>query len=121
MTAVDTPPSFGRCTSIIDKQEKTDCFYEEMHKEISASLQQENIQVRKDIEETVEVIITIYADSRVQLKSIKASDALYEQIPDFQKMISKAIADLPKIYPAIKRETQVTTEYTLPIRISLQR
>ena len=120
MTSVDVPPSLGRCNSIIDKKEKTHCFYEEIHKEISESLKKEKIQVKKDLDETVPVVITIYSDGKVKLKSIKVSEALNEQIPDFKKLIEKAIAELPEIYPAIKRESKVTTEYTLPIRISLQ-
>jgi hypothetical protein len=117
VSSVDTPPSFGRCNSIIEKQEKTRCFYEEIHKELSASLQKQEIQVRKNINETVEVVLTIHADQKVTLKSIQASEALYEQIPEFQKMVEKAIADLPKMIPANKKGIPVTSEYRLPITI----
>jgi len=121
VTSVDTPPSFGRCNSMIDKQEKTDCFYEEIHKELSSSLQEQEIEVRRNINETVEVVITIHADSKVTLKSIQASDALYKQIPEFKKMLEKAIVDLPKMIPANKKGIPVTSEYKLPIRVQIDR
>lgn len=121
MTSVDTPPSFGRCNAIIDKKEKTTCFYEEIHKEISSSLAKQNIQVRENIDETVEVVIVIASDSKVSLKKILATEKLYEQVPNFDEMIQKAITDLPEIFPAIKRESKVTTEYKLPILIKLKK
>lgn len=121
VSSVDTPPSFGRCNSLIDKKEKTECFYQEIHKELSSSLQQQEIEVRRNINETVEVVLTIHADNKVTLKSIQASDELYEQIPNFKKMLEKAITDLPKMVPANKKGIPVTSEYKLPIRIQIER
>jgi hypothetical protein len=121
VTSVDTPPSFGKCNAIIDKQEKTDCFYEEIHKELSLSLQEQKIKVRQNINETVEVVITIHADKKVTLKSIEASEQLYEQIPEFKKILENAIADLPEMIPANKKGIPVTSEYKLPVRISIKK
>lgn len=119
-TTVDTPPSFEACNPLIEKEAKTQCFRKTIHQEISASLQKQQIKVRKPIDETVEVIITIHANQTASLKSIKASAALLKEIPDLQQRIEKAIAELPKIYAAIKRGIPVTSEYTLPIRIKLK-
>jgi hypothetical protein len=120
VTSVDTPPTFGKCNAIIDKQEKTECFYQEIHKELSLSLQEQEIEVRRNINETVEVVITIHADNKVTLKSIQASEELYEQIPKFKKMVEKAIADLPQMIPANKKGIPVTSEYKLPIRVQIE-
>jgi len=119
-TLVDTPPSFEICNSIIDKKEKTDCFRKTIHQEISKSLQAENIQVRKTIDEVVNVVITIHSDKKITLKKIDASEKLYEQIPTFNEKIEKAVRNLPKVYPAIKRSIPVTSEYLLPIKIKLE-
>ncbi|MFD2566393.1 hypothetical protein [Pseudotenacibaculum haliotis] len=120
-TSVDTPPSFEACNSIIDKEEKTNCFRNIIHKEISSSLEKQHIKVKKKVDETIQVVITIHADHKITLKSVEASEHMIQQIPNLKKMIEKSIDDLPKIYAAIKRGIPVTTEYTLPIRIKLDR
>ncbi|MEQ6125339.1 hypothetical protein AAON49_14110 [Pseudotenacibaculum sp. MALMAid0570] len=119
-TSVDTPPSFEVCNSIIDKEEKTDCFRKTIHKEISTSLSKQSIQVKKSVNETIEVVIVIQADNKAILKSLKASDILLKQIPDIKEKVEKSIQELPKILAATKRGIPVTSEYTLPIKIQLE-
>lgn len=118
-TSVDTPPSFEECNSIIDKEEKTKCFRNVIHKEISSSLEKQNIKVKKKVDETIQVVMTIHADHRITLKSVEASEHLMKQIPDLKKIIEKSIGELPKVRAAIKRDLPVTSEYLLPIRIKL--
>lgn len=121
VTSVDTPPSFGSCDALIDKQKKTDCFYTEIHKELSKNLSKQEVQVKKNVDEVVTVVISIQSDKKVVLKSLDTSAELKEQIPNLQEIIQKAIAGLPKIEPAYKRGIPVTSEYKLPIRISIEK
>lgn len=118
--AVDTSPSFDVCKDLIDKEKKTDCFRKTMHREIAKSLRDQNIKVKRPVNETIHVVITIPSKGKATLKSIKASDNLHKEIPDLKRMLEKSIADLPVIFPAIKRGITVTSEYTLPIRIKLE-
>ena len=119
-TSVDFSPSFKVCDSLINKLKKTDCFRTTMHQEIYESLTENYIQLKKDVDETIVVVIKIQADKQVVLASIKASDSLLKYIPSLKEMIKKSIADLPDVYPAIKRGIPVTTQYKLPIRIKLE-
>lgn len=116
---IDTFPSFSVCDSIIDKSQKTNCFRTIIHREIAKSLADRNIKVRKSINETIIVTITIQADGKMVLKTIDASSNLYKEIPQFKEYIKKSIVELPKVFPAIKRSIPVTSEYKLPIRIKL--
>lgn len=118
-SSVDTFPSFGVCDSIIDKKKKANCFRETIHREITTQLTQEQIKVKKPVDEMVNVIITVHADSKIMLKSFEASDSLLMMIPDLRERVEKSIQNLPKVYPAIKRDIPVTSEYKLPIRIKL--
>ncbi len=113
-------PSFPVCDSIIEKTKKEDCFRKTIHQEIAESLAKQNIKVRRSVDETITVIITVHSNETVTLKSINASDSLRREIPNLKKMIEKSIADLPKVFPARKRGIPVTSEYTLPIRIKLE-
>lgn len=119
-TSVDFPPSLGKCNALIDKQEKTSCFYEEMSKAFAKSLQNEEIKVKRALDETVYLVIRIDSEGKPSLKSIEASENIYQEIPNFKELIEKAVADLPKIVAAVKKEVPVTTEYKLPIKIALQ-
>jgi len=119
-TSVDFSPSFKVCDTLINKLKKTDCFRTTMHQEIYKSLDENSIQLKNAVDETIVVVIKIQADKQVILASIKASDSLLKHIPTLKKMIKKSIADLPDVYPAIKRGIPVTTQYKLPIRIKLE-
>jgi hypothetical protein len=117
---VDVFPSFKVCDSIIDKAEKTNCFRSVIHQEIAQNLKSQNIKVKRSVDETITVIITIHSDRTIALKSISASDSLYQEIPDLKQMIEKSIAELPEVFPAIKIGIPVTSEYILPIRVKLE-
>lgn len=117
--SVDSSPSFKVCDSIIDKEKKTSCFESTLRTNILSSLAKNSIKVKKEIDETIIVSITIQSDKKVKLSSIKVSEKLVELIPNLKEMIEKSIQDLPEIYPALKRGIPVTTEYKLPIKIKL--
>tara|TARA_B100000780_G_C21016867_1_gene407378 strand:+ start:322 stop:792 length:471 start_codon:yes stop_codon:yes gene_type:complete len=119
-TSVDDSPSFKVCDTLIDKNKKTSCFRTTIRQEISNSLSNQSIKVKKSIDETILVTIRIQSNKQVQLTSMIASDGLLTQIPSLNQMIKKSIEDLPEIYPAIKRGIPVTTAYKLPIRIYLE-
>ncbi|MDT7830746.1 hypothetical protein RQM59_00050 [Flavobacteriaceae bacterium S356] len=119
-TSVDKAPSFKVCDSIFEKTAKNDCFRNTMYLEITKSLGGNEIKVKKDIDEIIQVVITIGSDKTISLKSIEASQNVYVEIPNIQEIIKKSILDLPNVFPARKRGIPVTSEYTLPIRIQLK-
>lgn len=118
-STVDVFPSFAICDSIIDKEKKTNCFRETIHKEITLSLGEEEIKVKKPVDEIVEVVITVHSDHQLSLKSLKASEELISMIPDIEERIKRSVQKLPKVHAAIKRGIPVTSEYTLPIQIKI--
>ena len=119
-TTLDVFPSFAMCDSIISKEQKTDCFRQTLHREIASKLGRDTILVKKPVEETIEVSIVVFANDRVELKSITVSEELIDQIPDLRARIEKSIQLLPKVRAAIKRGIPVTSQYKLPIRMRLR-
>lgn len=117
---VDTFPSFSICDSIIDKLKKADCFRKTVHLEIAKSLAQKKVKVKRAVDETITVVITVHANNNITLKSVTASDKMHKEIPELKKMLEESIADLPKVRSANKRGIPVTSEYKLPIRIKLE-
>lgn len=119
-TSVDVSPSFKVCDSLIDKDKKNSCFRSTIREEIANSLAKYSIKVKQPLDETITVTIIINSNKQVNLANIGASESLRKEIPALDEMIEKSIADLPDIYPAIKRGIPVTTQYQLPIRIKLE-
>ena len=117
---VDVFPSFEVCDSIIDKRKKENCFRTTIHQEITKDLESQNIKVKRPVDEIITVVITIHSDKRITLKSIDASKNLKKEIPNIKELIEGSIAKLPKVFPAIKRDIPVTSEYKLPIQIKLE-
>ena len=75
--------------------------------------------MKKTVDETIEVIITVHSDHRLTLTSLVASEYLLMMIPDFEARIKKSLQKLPKVRAAIKRGIPVTSEFKLPIRVKL--
>ena len=75
-STVDVFPSFSVCDTIIHKEKKVNCFRETIHREITRSLIEEEIKVKKTVDETIEVVITVHSDHRLTLTSLVASEYL---------------------------------------------
>lgn len=119
-TSVDVSPSFKVCDALIDKVKKNTCFRNTIREEIAKSLSKYSIKVKQPLDETITVTIIIKSNKEVKLMNIDASETLIKEIPVLHEMIEKSIADLPNVYPAIKRGIPVTTQYKLPIKIKLE-
>lgn len=118
-SSVDTPPTFDACNSLIDKQEQLDCFGKELHKHISSSLIQSEFIVKKSIDETIEIKLQITNKGIVVLQAIQSSERVKKELPELENLIKESVKKFPTIYPAIKRDIPVTTEYIIPIRITV--
>ena len=119
-TSVDVSPSFKVCDVFIDKVKKNTCFRNTIREEIAKSLSKYSIKVKQPLDETITVTMIINSNKEVKLMNIDASETLIKEIPVLHEMIEKSIADLPNVYPAIKRGIPVTTQYKLPIKIKLE-
>ena len=122
--SVDSPPSFNACKDLIEKNKKEECFRTTLSslfsKEISKKENSKNLIVRSSIEEVVQLTVSINNQGVLSLKESKISVKILSEIPEIDTIFKKAIQNLPKVYPAIKRGIPVTTEYILPIRIKLE-
>ena len=124
LKSVDSPPSFDTCKDLIEKTKKEKCFRTTFStlfsNEISKKENSKSLIVRSSIDEVIQVIISISNQGVLSLKEIEKSNQLLSEIPDIETIFSKAIQNLPKVYPAIKRGIPVATEYVLPVRIKLE-
>lgn len=116
---VDVFPSFVECKDKIDEA-KTSCFRETIHKKIAANLAQHHLEIKKPIDEVINVELEISTEGKFILKKINSSENIREQLPKLDSLLQASVNSLPKIFPAIKRGIPVASQYSLPIRIQLK-
>jgi hypothetical protein len=119
-TSVDFSPSFKVCDSLIDKEQKSNCFRETIHKKIGEELQNYSLTIKDSIDEIVYVDVLINSKGEIIFKEITSTENLKQQLPELDSLLRASVKGLPIILPAIKRGIPVTTSYRLPVRISLK-
>ena len=116
---VDEYPSFSLCDSSISKEERTLCFQKTITENIMRYLQKERIVVSQNINDTILLQFQVSKQGELTLLEAKIDSLTTQEIPNIKLMLNKSLDSLPKIFPAIKRGQQVTTEFKLPIVIQV--
>ena len=119
-STVDVAPSFDDCKSYVEKEKKSNCFRNTIYKHISTSLAKHNFEVRNPIEEVINVSVTIDSRGNATVHQIVSSALIKKTLPNLDSLVKRSVASLPKMFPAIKRGIPVTTQYQIPIQISVK-
>lgn len=116
---VDTYPSFSQCDSLSLKEERKSCFESTLYAEISGFLQNQIIVVTENVNDTLQLEFKLSKQGDLSLMKTEMDSLTQQQIPQLQRLLQKSLDSLPKIYPAIKRGQQVTTEFKLPLIVKV--
>jgi hypothetical protein len=76
--------------------------------------------VTEDVSDTIVLKITINNQGQFTVNEIRSSELTKTQIPKIDSLLIRGFDSLPKIYPAIKRSQQVTTQFSLPVVVSIK-
>ncbi|MGE5944631.1 MAG: hypothetical protein ACM31G_09855 [Flavobacteriales bacterium] len=115
---VDEYPTFSVCDSQSTKEEKKACFVQTLTGFIINYLQKDAIIVTQDIHDTINLNFKVTNTGDLILLDTKIDSLTNNEIPNIKQLLTESLDSLPKIFPAIKRGQQVTTEFKLPIIIS---
>ena len=116
---VDEYPSFSVCDSTTSKNERKLCFQNTLTFHITNYLQNERIVVTQDILDTLLLDFQVSKSGDLVLLESKIDSLTHLEIPNIKVLLKNSLDSLPEIFPAIKRGQQVTTEFNLPIIISV--
>jgi hypothetical protein len=116
---VDTYPTFSNCDSITAKTEIKACFQNTMLSNVNQFLEQQNIVVSEDVNDTIMLKIIIDNKGILEVESIAVKPETQFQIPEIDSLLRQSLKGIPKIYPAIKRGQQVTTAFELPVIVKI--
>lgn len=117
---VDEYPTFSSCDSTTGKANKKDCFENTLRDILNTNLSQYHIIVSESIEDTVNLKITIDNHGKFSINSIGSSALTKQEIPQLDSLLRRSLDSLPKIFPAIKRSQQVTTQFSFPVIIKIE-
>lgn len=116
---VDTYPTFTSCDSVTGKEQSKQCFQNTITNSVNSFLEEQNIIVSEDVNDTIRLKIIINNKGDLQLESIERNPETVEQIPEIDSLLRQSLKSVPKIYPAIKRGQQVTTAFELPVIVRI--
>jgi len=114
---VDAYPTFTSCDSVSSKKERKSCFVSTLAKHIFQNLSDEKMIVTHDLNDTVVIDFKLTEKGALSILDIQIDESTLEILPGLNEQLQKSIDSLPKIFPAIKRGQQVTTQFKLPIII----
>jgi len=117
---VDEYPTFESCDDTLGKVNKKLCFENTVLNILNHSLTQQNIVVTEDVNDTILLTITIDNTGNFNVKNIISNELTKTQIPKIDSLLIHSFDSLPKVYPAIKRSQQVTTQFTLPVVVKIK-
>jgi hypothetical protein len=117
--SVDQYPTFRSCDSVSDLSSEL-CFKSTFVQHINSALARANIVVTEDLSDTLLLKIHIDQKGAVRLTDVQAKKETYDAISRLDSILNQSISSLPKVYPAIKRGQQVSTEFQLPVVIAIK-
>ncbi len=116
-TKVDVYPIFSDCENYAENDNQKECFHTTITQKLGESLSKADIKVKKAVNDTAWIDILIDNTGRASLVNVNSTNAIDEQIPDFQKTLEQSIERLPTMKPAVKRGIFVKSQYRMAVEV----
>ena len=116
---VDEFPSFSKCDSVQNKEQKKTCFFEYLTHLIQERLSFDTISVIYPQLDTIDVKVTVLANATLQFEP-QLNDSLSYHKPIIDSILRARLVGFPKVIPAIKRGIPVKTEFILPVILKVE-
>jgi hypothetical protein len=110
-------PSVAECDSILDKEQKKECFFNYLSQIIQQKITPDSLTVNASIIDTIDVRVTVSADSKITFEPLFTSDSTSYNKAKIDSVIKSRLVDFPKIEPAQKDGIPVKTQFILPVII----
>lgn len=107
---VDEFPSATQCDSMVDKEERKNCFFNFLTQTIQQKLATDSIKKMYPKTDTLRVKVTVFPDSKLVFESQDTLNA-----PIIDSLMQIHFANFPTVEPAIKRGIKVKSQFVLPV------
>ncbi|KAF2520071.1 hypothetical protein E0W68_02290 [Flavobacterium salilacus subsp. salilacus] len=117
---VTSYPSIAGCEAITDKQQRKECFFETMARLVQEKLDADTIAILYPQIDTINVEVTVFADSHLEFKPQFEQDSLSPASIAIDSILKSRLVDFPEIESAQKEGIPVTTKFILPVIINVE-
>ncbi|WP_310557380.1 hypothetical protein [Flavobacterium sp.] len=107
---VDEFPSATQCDSIVDKEERKNCFFNFLTQTIQQKLAIDSIKKLYPKTDSLSLKITVLPDSKLVFESQDTLNAT-----KIDSLMQLHFNDFPTVEPAIKRGIKVKSQFILPV------
>ena len=116
---VDQYPSIFQCDGNLDIEQQKQCFFDNLIKTIQERIGVDTIQVMYPEVDTIDVKVTINADSTLKFEAQQPKDSITYDFVKIDSILKNRLSDFPKVEPAIKRGIKVKTQFVVPVIIKV--
>jgi len=116
---VDQYPSIFQCDGNLDIEQQKQCFFDNLVQTIQERIGVDTIQVMYPEVDTIDVKVTINADSTLKFEAQQPKDSITYDFVKIDSILKNRLADFPRVEPAIKRGIKVKTQFVVPVIIKV--
>ena len=117
---VDQFPVFEHCTQINETSEKNNCFIRTISDSLSLNFVKNDLVLNRTLIDTVFIKFKVDKKGIIEIDNIEIGEKILPYKEVINQSFVKTAANLPKLYPAIKRGQEVDITFDLPILISTE-
>ena len=112
---VDQYPLFEDCDETVSKSDQRSCFENTLLLHFSMTLQDFEFVLDEDIDESIYVDFLVDKEGVMTVLDIEEHEAIREQIPEFNAIITQSFKSVPRVAPALKRGIPVNAKFRIPL------
>ena len=117
---VDQFPVFENCTQINETSEKNNCFIRTISDSLSLNFIKNDLVLNRTLIDTVFIKFKVDKKGIIEIENIEIGEKILPYKEVINQSFVKTAANLPKLYPAIKRGQEVDVTFDLPILVSTE-
>lgn len=117
---VDQLPVFENCTQINETSKKNNCFIRTISDSLSLNFIKNDLVLNRTLIDTVFMKFKVDKKGIIEIENIEIGEKILPYKEVINQSFIKTAANLPKLYPAIKRGQEVDVTFDLPILVSTE-
>tara|TARA_S200000501_G_scaffold118307_1_gene111083 strand:+ start:1220 stop:1702 length:483 start_codon:yes stop_codon:yes gene_type:complete len=117
---VDQLPVFENCTQINETSKKNNCFIRTISDSLSLNFIKNDLVLNRTLIDTVFMKFKVDKKGIIEIENIEIGEKILPYKEVINQSFVKTAANLPKLYPAIKRGQEVDVTFDLPILVSTE-
>ena len=117
---VDQFPVFENCRKINIASKKNNCFIRTISDSLSLNFIKNDLVLNRTLIDTVFIKFKVDKKGIIEIENIEIGEKILPYKEVINQSFIKTAANLPKLYPAIKRGQEVDVTFDLPILVSTE-